>query len=83
MMSTPYLKFISHISQFIIFLILITASALRDNHIPTGLGKKNIARKYLLPIPGFGKKLFLYFVYIFPALLQTPLVYVFNLSSVF
>ncbi|XP_046844850.1 uncharacterized protein LOC124438702 [Xenia sp. Carnegie-2017] len=35
MMSTPYLKFVSHISQFIIFLFLIAGSSLRDNHTPT------------------------------------------------
>jgi hypothetical protein len=43
MIKTPYFKFISHISQFIVFLCLIAASALRDTHAPTILGK-NIAR---------------------------------------
>jgi hypothetical protein len=42
MMKTPYFKFISHLSQFLIFLCLIAASALRDTHAPTVLGK-NIA----------------------------------------
>ena len=38
-MSTPYMKFVSHISQFIIFLFLIAGSSLRDNHTPTVIGK--------------------------------------------
>ena len=46
MMETPYLKFVSHVSQFLVFLILVAASALRSSHIPSGLGE-NIA--FLLP----------------------------------
>ena len=42
MMETPYLKLVSHISQFLVFLILVAASALRSNHIPSAIGK-NIA----------------------------------------
>ena len=58
MMSTPYLKFISHISQFIIFLILIVASALRDNHVPTGLGKKILPESIFRQSLGLGINFF-------------------------
>ncbi|XP_028395064.1 short transient receptor potential channel 5-like [Dendronephthya gigantea] len=36
-MSTPFMKFVSHISQFLVFLVLLAASALRDNHSLTGI----------------------------------------------
>jgi hypothetical protein len=39
MMKTPYFKFISHISQFIMFQCLIAASALRDTRGATVIGK--------------------------------------------
>lgn len=39
MMTTPFLKFVSHTSQFFVFFLLNVTSALRDNHSPTSLGK--------------------------------------------
>lgn len=39
MMSTPFMKFVSHISQFLVFLVLLAASSLRDNHSPTAIGE--------------------------------------------
>jgi hypothetical protein len=55
-MKTPYLKFVGHLSHFILFLILLAVSALRDHHTPTVVGK-HIAQGYpfvfpsIFPIP--------------------------------